>query len=307
MRLVFMGTPAIAEEALHALLAAGQQVAAVYTRADKPVGRKQQLSPPPVKRLAEARGIPVFQPKTLRGGEEAARLAALAPDLIVVVAYGLLLPPEILAIPKHGCVNLHVSRLPQYRGAAPIQWAVIHGEAETGISVMQMDEGLDTGAVLATLPVDIPPEMTAGELMEKVSRLGGPFLAETLAGIEAGRVVASPQQGPASYAPQLGKAMAALDFGRPAAELHNLVRGCKPWPLAWLMHEGKKLQVLHSAPAEGEGAPGAVLALAPLTVACGGGALALLEVRPEGKNAMTGAQWAMGRRLQPGMVLGSGE
>ncbi len=304
MRLVFMGTPAIAREALAALLDADHEVLAVYTRADKPVGRKQVLTAPPVKLLAAEQGIPVFQPKTLRGGEETARLAALAPDLIVVVAYGLLLPKEILELPRHGCINLHVSRLPQYRGAAPIQWAVIDGQRETGISVMQMDEGLDTGGVLATLPVEIPPDLTAGELMEKVSRLGGPFLAGTLAEIEAGRAVECLQSGTPSAAPQLNKAMAEVDFAREAAALHNLVRGCNPWPLAWLMQEGKKLQLLRTAPAEGQGEPGEVLCVSPLTVACQTGALALLEVRPEGKNAMTGAQWALGRRLQPGMRLG---
>ena len=303
MRLVFMGTPAIAEEALDALLSEGHEIAAVYTRADKPVGRKQVLTPPPVKVRAAENRIPVFQPKTLRGGEEAARLSELAPDLIVVVAYGLLLPREILDIPRYGCINLHVSKLPGYRGAAPIQWAVINGETETGLSVMQMDEGMDTGPVLAMELLAIGPNMTAGELLAQAGRLGGRLLAQTIEDIRAGRAKAQPQQGRASGAPQLTKTMAEADFSRPAKELHNLARGCNPWPLAWFQSGGKKVQLLRTALREGHGTPGEVLAENPLLVACGQGALELQEVRPEGKNAMTGAQWARGRRLTAGQQV----
>ena len=298
-----MGTPAIAEEALDALLSEGHEIAAVYTRADKPVGRKQVLTPPPVKVRAAENRIPVFQPKTLRGGEEAARLSELAPDLIVVVAYGLLLPREILDIPRYGCINLHVSKLPGYRGAAPIQWAVINGETETGLSVMQMDEGMDTGDVLAEEPLAIGPNVTAGELLAEGGKLGGRLLAKTIQDIAAGRATARPQQGQASAAPQLTKAMAEADFTRPAQELHNLARGCNPWPLAWFTSGEKKVQLLRTALHNGQGTAGEVLGENPLVVACGQGALELLEVRPEGKSAMTGAQWARGRRLSAGQNI----
>lgn len=298
-----MGTPAIAAAALRALLEAGHEVVAVYTRPDKPVGRKQQLSPPPVKLLAAENRIPVFQPKSLRGGEEAERLLGLAPQLIAVVAYGLLLPKDVLALPEYGCINLHVSLLPKLRGAAPIQWAVINGLSETGVSIMQMDEGLDTGDVLAEEKLAIGPNQTAGELMEEAAVLGGRLLIKTVADIGAGRSRPRPQQGEASLAPQLNKTMARLDFTRPARQLHNVTRGCNPWPLAWFVSGGKKIQVLRTKPITASGAPGEVVGQKPLRVCCGEGALELLEVRPEGKNAMSGEQWARGRRLAAGDTI----
>ena len=295
-----MGTPRIAEISLESLLREGHEVVAVYTREDKPVGRKQVLTAPPVKVRASENNIPVYQPKTLRDGAETQRLANLAPELIVVVAYGLLLPREILDIPTFGCVNLHVSLLPQYRGAAPIQWAVINGEKETGITVMQMDEGLDTGPILAQEKVQIGPDTTSGELLELVASLGGRLLAKTVAGVAGGTLRAVPQSGEGSTAPPLDKKMAELDFKKPAAQLHNLVRGCNPWPLAWFSPEGKKIKVLQAKWLARAGTPGEIVHGNPLTICCGQDALELLHLRPEGKGAMTGAQWATGRRLKPG-------
>ncbi len=300
MRIVFMGTPDIAATALAALLQAGHEVAAVYTRPDKPVGRKQVMTPPPVKTLALQEGLPVCQPPSLRSEGAAGELAALRPELVVVVAYGLILPPEVLAVPKHGCINLHVSLLPKYRGAAPIQWAVINGEEETGVSIIQMDEGVDTGDVLAKRRFSIPPEATAGDVFALAAAAGGPLLVETIAAIAAGRAVAAPQQGEGSYAPQLNKSMAALCFEKDANTLHNLVRGCNPWPLAWFESGGKRIKVLRARSATTGGQPGEVMATDPLTIACGSGALVLEELLPEGSRQMAGHAWAAGRRLRPG-------
>lgn len=302
MRIVFMGTPDIAEAALVELLRAGHEVVAAYTREDKPVGRKQVLTPPPVKVRALENGIPVVQPKTLREPGAAEQLATFAPDLVAVVAYGRILPPEILALPKYGCVNLHVSLLPKYRGAAPIQWAVINGERETGVSLMQMDEGLDTGPVIAQERVAIGGEDTAGEVFERVAAIGARLLADTLPAIEAG-LTPRPQQGEPSWAPPLTKEDGRLDFSMDPAAAHNRIRGCNPWPLAFFEHEGKRVKVLQSKLSEMRGKPGEVLSLSPLTIGFGDGALALMEVHPEGSRAMEGGQWAAGRRLKVSDIL----
>ncbi len=303
MRIVFMGTPPIARQALAELLRAGHEVAAVYTREDKPVGRKQLLTPPPVKVLALENGIPVVQPKTLREEGAAAAIQTFAPELVAVVAYGRILPPEVLAVPTHGCINLHVSLLPKYRGAAPIQRAVMNGDAETGVSIMQMDEGLDTGPVLAQRRVGIGPDETAADVFEQVGVIGARLLAETVDEIAAGRAVAVPQQGEASYAPPLKKEEGRLDFGMDAQTAHNRVRGCNPWPLAFFEHGGKRVKVLRTRLSELQGPAGEVLSLEPLTVGFDGGALALLEVHPEASRPMAGAGWAAGRRLRPGDFL----
>ncbi len=306
MRIVFMGTPQIAADALSALLSAGHEVVAVYTREDKPQGRKQLLVPSPVKQLAQEHGLPVFQPKTLRDSQAEQQLAELEPQLVVVVAYGLIFPKNILQLPPHGCINLHVSLLPKYRGAAPIQWAVINGDAQTGVSIMQMDEGVDTGPVLAMQSVDIGENTTSGELFETVSEIGAKLLVQTVADVAAGSVKPQPQKGEASSAPQLNKQMAELNFDRGAAELHNLIRGCNPWPVAWFMHGEQRVQVLQSStvPAQG-GAPGEIIATSPLTISCQNGdkALVLSHVRPQGSREMRGEEWAAGRRFKAGMQI----
>ena len=305
MRIVFMGTPDIAASCLEALYAAGHDICAVYTRRDKPVGRKQVLTPPPVKQVALAHGAPVFQPRTLRDGGENANLQALAPDLIVVVAYGCILPPSVLAIPKYGCVNLHVSLLPKYRGSAPVQWAVLNGDAETGVSIMQMDAGLDTGDVLACEKVAIGPEETSGELFDRVTAVGARLLCETLPGIEAGALTPAPQDhAAATAAPMLTKEMAEFRWTDTAAHIHNWVRGMNPWPAAWFVTSGgRKVKVLACRVREKTGAPGAVLDVKPLTVACGEGAVELLRVVPEGSKPMDGAAFAAGLRLKAGDTL----
>ena len=306
MRILFMGTPDIAAESLKALIAAGHDICAVFTRADKPVGRKQILTAPPVKQTAVANGIPVYQPRTLRDGSSDELIKSLAPDIIVVVAYGCIIPPQLLHVAKYGCINLHVSLLPKYRGSAPIQWAVLNGDAETGVTIMQLDEGLDTGDILYVQPVAIDPDMTSGELFDRVSAIGAKTLVEVLPKIEAGKLTPKKQEEAlATKAPSLTKEMAQFDFTQPAAHIHNWVRGMNPWPGAWFVTSGgKKLKVMECRAVEASGkAPGTVLATKPLTVACGEGAVQLLNVVPEGKKPMDGTAFAAGQRLKTGDIL----
>ncbi len=331
MRILFMGTPDIAAMSLEALYAAGHEICGVYTRRDKPVGRKQILTAPPVKTVALAHGTPVFQPRTLRDGSEDANIQSLAPELIVVVAYGCILPKQILEMPKHGCINLHVSLLPKYRGSAPIQWAVLNGDAETGVSIMQMDEGLDTGDVLFCKTLAIDPDETSGALFDRVSAIGAEALCEVLPLIAAGEVTATPQptEG-ASVAPMLSKEMAEFTFAQDAAHIHNWVRGMNPWPGAWVMLGDKKLKVTESSllpeaeiaeactrvvaqlaqrvesdiTVTGEHLPvGTVLATKPLTILCNEGAVVLRKVVPEGSKPMDGSAFAAGKRLKVGDIL----
>ena len=306
MRILFMGTPDIAAECLKALYAAGHDICGVYTRRDKPVGRKQVLTSPPVKEVALEHGTPVFQPRTLRDGGEDANIQALAPELIVVVAYGCILPASVLQAPRYGCINLHVSLLPKYRGSAPIQWAVLNGDAETGVTIMQLDEGLDTGDILYVQPVAIDPDMTSGELFDRVSAIGAKTLVEVLPKIEAGKLTPKKQEESlATKAPSLTKEMAQFDFTQPAAHIHNWVRGMNPWPMAFFMHDGKKIKVTASKLSENpaNAAPGSVLAVKPLTIACQDGAIVLDSVTPEGGKSMAGTAWAAGRRLKAGDSL----
>lgn len=306
MRILFMGTPDIAADSLAALLGAGHEVCAVFTRRDKPVGRKQILTAPPVKQLAQSHDIPVYQPRTLRDGSSDALIEQLAPDIIVVVAYGCIIPPQLLHIAKYGCINLHVSLLPKYRGSAPIQWAVLNGDAETGVSIMQLDEGLDTGDVLMVEPVAIDPEETSGELFDRVSAVGAKTLVDALAKIEAGQLTPVPQDhSKATLAPPLSKDTARFAFTEDAAHIHNWVRGMNPWPTAWFEQDGKRIKVSECRLAENpqNAAPGTVLALKPLTVAAQNGAVALLSVTPEGGKPMAGTAWAAGRRLKTGNCL----
>ena len=306
MRILFMGTPDIAAESLAALLAAGHEVCGVFTRRDKPVGRKQILTAPPVKQLAVEHGLPVFQPRSLRDGSSDDLIKELAPDIIVVVAYGCIIPPQLLHVAKYGCINLHVSMLPKYRGSAPIQWAVLNGDAGTGVTIMQLDEGLDTGDILMVEPVAIDPEETSGSLFDRVSAVGARTLVTALEKIEAREFVPQKQDdAAATLAPPLTKDMARFDFTQDAAHIHNWVRGMNPWPMAWFEQDGKRIKVLecHLAPNEQNAVPGTVLSLKPLTIAAAGGAVSLLTVTPEGGKPMAGTAWAAGRRLKVGDSL----
>ena len=306
MRILFMGTPDIAAESLAALIAAGHEIVGVFTRADKPVGRKQIMTAPPVKQLAQQHNIPVWQPATLRDGKAEPIFRELAPDLVVVVAYGRILPPELLHIAPLGCINLHVSLLPKYRGSAPIQWAVLNGDTETGVTIMQLDEGCDTGDILMVERVAIGPETTSGELFDQVSATGAKTLVTAIEKLAAGELTPQPQNdAEATQAPPLTKDMARFDFTQSAAHIHNWVRGMNPWPAAFFELDGKKVKVLENrvAPNARSAPAGTVLALKPLTIACGEGALQLLTVTPEGGKPMAGTAWAAGRRLKAGDSL----
>lgn len=304
MRIVFMGTPDFAVPCLQRLLEDGHEVPAVFTQPDKPVGRHAVLTPPPVKQLALSHGIPVYQPTKMRDGTAAALLRELAPDCLVVVAYGRILPQEILDVPPRGCVNIHGSLLPRYRGAAPIQWSVIRGETVTGVTSMFMDAGMDTGDIIDTLTTPIGENETAGELFERLAPLGARLLSTTLAAIADGTVTRHPQNdAEATMAPMLEKAMGRLDLTRPAQELHNQVRGMNPWPGAFCTAGGKTLKIHETRVAAGSGAPGTLLCADPVTVACGEGALQLVTVQPEGKPRMAAEAWLRGARLSQGARL----
>ena len=306
MRIVFMGTPDFAAVSLQRLLDAHFDVVGVFTQPDKPKNRGMKLQPSPVKEIALANGLPVFQPEKMRDGTALAALQSLQPDILVVVAYGRILPDELLAAAPLGAINVHGSLLPKYRGSAPVQWSVLNGDAETGVSIMQMDEGLDTGDVLYCKKITIDPEETSGELFDRVTAVGAEALCETIPQIAAGTLTAVPQQHEnATLAPMLNKEMAEFHLTDTATHIHNWVRGMNPWPGAWFITSGgKKLKVVSCrvAVAHGE-APGTVLATKPLTVACSEGAIQLLEVVPEGKKPMDGTAFAAGLRLKTGDSL----
>lgn len=306
MRIVFMGTPDFAVPTLGAVLDAGHEVAAVYTQPPRAAGRGLNSRKSPVQVFAEAKHIPVLTPVRLKGDAEQAALRDLKADAAVVVAYGLLLPRPILQAPRLGCFNVHASLLPRWRGAAPIQRAIMAGDAETGVSIMHMGEGLDTGPVCLAERVTIGAEETAAELHDRLADVGARLMVETLADLELGRLACHEQADGATYANKIEAADARLDWSRPAAELHNQIRGLSPHPGAWFEAElnGKRerIKVLRAAVADGTGAPGTILD-GGLTVACGAGALRLIEVQRAGKRAMKAEDFLRGATLPPGSKL----
>lgn len=306
MKIVFMGTPDFAVPSLQALLDAGHEVCAVYTQPDKPQGRKQILTAPPVKELALQRGIPVYQPATLKNEDEQAKLRALAPEVIIVVAYGKLLPKAVLDIPPRGCINVHGSLLPRWRGAAPIQWSIIAGDQKAGVTTMQMAEGLDTGDMLLTYETKIGARETAGELFDRLAQAGAALLVETLEKLDS--ITPRPQDDSQScYAHMLDKQMAVIDWTKSAREIDCLIRGLSPWPIALTTLAGARLKIYAAEPVPGTGKPGEVLESDPkkgLTVACGAGALALHEVQLVGGKRMKSADFLRGHAIDKGTMLG---
>ena len=302
MKIIFMGTPEFAVPSLLALLDAGHDVAAVYTQPDKPQGRRMTLTPPPVKVAAVEKQIPVFQPKSLKGPEEAARLAALKPDAIVVAAYGKMLTRTILDIPKFGCINVHASLLPKYRGAAPIQAAILNGDAETGVTTMMMAEACDTGDILFEKSTPIGPEENTQELTERLSHLGAELLTETLRAVENGTAEPKKQDdAEASHVSMISKNMSPIDWNHKAQEVHNLIRGLYPWPAASAELDGHRLKVYRSRIAGKEyGEPGLIVPNKEnFVVCCGDGtALELLEVQTEGGKKMSGSDFLRGHAAQ---------
>ena len=306
MKIVFMGTPDFAVPSLQALLDAGHEVCAVYTQPDKPQGRKQILTAPPVKELALQQGIPVYQPATLKNEDEQAKLRALAPEAIIVVAYGKLLPKAVLDIPPRGCINVHGSLLPRWRGAAPIQWSVIAGDEKAGVTTMRMAEGLDTGDMLLTYETEIGTRETAGELFDRLAQAGAELLVRTL--VELDSITPRPQDDSQScYAHMLDKQMAVIDWTQSAHEIDCLIRGLNPWPVALTTLAGARLKIYAAEPVSGTGKPGEVLESDPkkgLTVACGAGALALHEVQLVGGKRMKSADFLRGHAIAKGTMLG---
>jgi methionyl-tRNA formyltransferase len=306
---MFMGTPDIAAACLKTLIASGEDVVAVVTGEDKPRGRGNVMTPTPVKRVAQENNIAVYTPKTLRDGAFDATLAEVNPDVIAVVAYGKILPASVINYPKHGCVNLHVSLLPKYRGAAPMQRAIIAGETETGVTVMQMDEGLDTGDILFTERFPIAENDNFETVHDALGKAGAEALLETLAALRAGTLRATVQdEALATYAAKITKEDCLIDFSAPASAVHDRIRALSPVPLAFThTPDGKLLKILESrlTGAKTDAAPGTVLSLdGCIDVACGeGSVLSLLRVLPEGKGRMSAADYIRGRRIAKGDIL----
>ena len=308
MRLVFMGTPHFAAPLLSELSRRKHDIAAVYTQPPRPAGRGMEEKKSPVQRLAESLGLPVRTPRSLRDDAEAAAFAELGPDVAVVAAYGLLLPSAILSAPRFGCLNLHGSLLPRWRGAAPVQRAVMAGDAETGVGVMQMEEGLDTGPVACEARLPIGPDTTAGEVYEALALAGAPLMADALEALERGELRFRPQSAEGvTYARKIDKAEALIDWRRAAQELHNLVRGLSPAPGAYFEADlgagVERIKVLQTRVEEASGEAGVALDEDGL-VGCGSGALRLLRVQRAGKGSMGFADFARGRKLARGAKLG---
>jgi methionyl-tRNA formyltransferase len=306
LRIVFMGTPDFAVPTLTEILGQGHEVLAVYTQPPRPAGRGMAERKSPVHAAAERFGLPVATPRTLRAPEEADRLAALEADVAVIVAYGLILPRDVLEAPANGCLNLHASLLPRWRGAAPIARAVMAGDTETGVMVMRMEEGLDTGPVAMAERITICPDMTAGELSERLSRLGADLMVRSLAALSRGVLAFKPQaEAGVTYARKIDKAETRIDWSRPAAEVHNHMRGLSPDPGAWFEADlGKgpeRIKVLRSTRTDGSGNPGVVLD-GGLAIACGSGAVRLLELQRAGKDPMKTAEFLRGLQKPPTVV-----
>jgi methionyl-tRNA formyltransferase len=306
LRIVYMGTPDFAVPALDALVDAGHHVIGVFTNPDRKSGRGKKVRQTPVKKAALRHDVDVFQPKKVRGNDEAyERLAAWEPEVAVVAAYGQILPQRFLDLPEHGCINIHASLLPKYRGAAPINWCIIRGETETGITTMQMEAGLDTGPMLLQRSTPIGELETAGELHDRLSEMGADLIVETLEQLEAGTLEATPQDDDeATYAPMMSKEDGRIDWSEPAADVANLIRGVNPWPGGFTFHDDDRIKLHLARPVEGDGRPGEIIvADRKLVVAAGAGAVDCLELQAPGKRAMDALDFLNGYELHPGEVL----
>ncbi|MBM4390729.1 MAG: methionyl-tRNA formyltransferase [Deltaproteobacteria bacterium] len=293
MRVAFLGTPHFAVPTLDALHRAGHEICAVVAQPDKPVGRGQSMASPPTVVRARELGVPVYQPTKLKSGDFPGQFAAVGAEVAVVVAYGRILPPALLEAPRRGCINVHASLLPRWRGAAPIQWSILAGDSETGITTMQMAEGLDTGDILLQRRTPIGAEETSGQLHDRLATMGAELLVDTLARLDGIVPCPQPEVG-VTYAKMLDREMSSLDWTRTAVEIDRQVRGLSPWPGT----ASGNLKVLRARPVAGAGLPGTLLDGA--RVACGEGAIELLEVQVPGKKAVSGRDWMNGARLRPG-------
>lgn len=298
MNVVYMGTPEFAVPPLQAIINANHTVTGVFTQPDKPKGRGYVLTPPPVKECALENNIPVFQPKSMKDGEALEILKKLNPDVIVVVAFGKLLPKEILDLPKYGCINVHASLLPKYRGAGPIQWCVLDGEEETGVTTMLMAEGLDTGDMLLKSSTKIGENETAGELHDRLSTMGADLIVETLSKLPNNEITPEKQDDNLSnYAPMLTKELCKIDWSKSAPQIHNQVRGLNPWPVAVTSVNGKRVKIYSTQLSDKNDTAGKIICLNPLTVACGEGSVIITELQPEGKKRMNSQDYVRGYRV----------
>jgi len=300
MRVVFMGTPDFSVSALAALIEACQEIVCVYSQPPRPAGRGHREKPSPVQAFAESKGLAVRYPVSLKDAEAQADFAALDADVAVVAAYGLILSRPVLEAPRLGCINIHASLLPRWRGAAPIQRAILAGDTETGITIMQMDEGLDTGPMLAAEAVPITGSTTASGLHDALADIGGRLIVDVLSG-DLPPAVPQPEEG-VTYAAKLDRAEGRIDWTESAAALDRRVRALNPWPGVWCERDGERLRILAATPVDGNGDPGTVIA-EPLTIACGDGALQVERVQRAGKSAMPAADYARGNPAAVGAVL----
>lgn len=305
MKIIYMGTPDFAVPALKSLANSQHTVCAVFTQPDKPRGRKQVMTPPDVKVCAQSLDIPVFQPESMKSEEAIELVKGFAPDVIVVAAYGKILPKAVLDIPKYGCVNIHGSLLPKYRGAAPIQQSVLNGDKVTGITTMLMDVGLDTGDILQTAETEIGENETSGELFDRLAELGGELILKTLTALENGSLTPVKQDETlATHTSKIDKSLCPIDFSKTAFEVHNKVRGLNPWPVATTKICGKSVKVYSTRLCEKSGKSGTVLSVKPLVVACAEKSVEIIELQPEGKKRMTAEAFLAGHRLEIGDIIG---
>lgn len=301
MRVVFMGTPDIAATCLKKIIADGFQVVGVYTQPDRPKNRGMKLAFSPVKEVALAAGIPVYQPENFREDADVETLRALQPDVVAVVAYGRILSQRVLDIPRFGCINIHASVLPSYRGSAPYQWAVLDGKTETGVTAMYLCREMDAGDIIDISKTPIGENETAGELLDRLAVLGADLLSKTLRDIKKGEAKRIPQDGEkATYAPMLDKTMCPIDFTKTAQQVHNHVRGLHPWPVATMELQGQRFKIHQTVVAEGSGAPGQILGLTKtgLLVACGTGAVEIRSLQAEGGKRMNAPDYFRGHPLE---------
>ncbi len=306
MRLLYMGTPHFAATVLEGLYKAGHEIVGVISQPDKPKNRGMRLEPTPVKACAEALGLSVYQPETLRGGAILSYLEEKAPEIIVVVAYGKLLPEYVLSFPKYGCVNMHASLLPKYRGAAPIQWSILNGERETGVTSMHMDKGLDTGDMILRSRVEITESDTAESLHDKLAASAAGLAVETLRQIENGTAPREKQDDAKStYAPLLTKDLGNVDWTKTSREILNTIRGLFPWPGAYSYKDGERFKIIEALPAEGKGKPGEVLEnRGKLVVATGDGAVEILTLQLAGKKKMAASALLAGNPIEKHTIFG---
>ena len=305
MKIIYMGTPDFAVPALKALASSEHEVCAVFTQPDKPRGRKMILTPPDVKVCAQSLNIPVYQPESIKNGDALEIINQYNPDVIVVAAYGKILPIAVLDAPKFGCVNIHGSLLPKYRGAAPIQQSVLNGDKVTGITTMLMDVGLDTGDILLTEETEIGENETSGELFDRLAVLGGELILKTLSALEKGEITPKKQdESLATHTSKIDKSLCPIDFSKSASEVHNKVRGLNPWPVATTKICGKNVKVYSTKLCPKSGKSGEVLSTKPLIVACDEKSVEILELQPEGKKRMTADAFLAGHKLEIGDIIG---